>query len=858
MMNNTRMNDRPRAAPRRSRRPLWFDGVVLWIGTLLLVLSSLPCAVVAQTTTTTTTTQQQRQLQDDNEGINLGGSVVTRTNVQRFADLSQDVAEIRRWVLQQQPAEALRVYQQGHHAQQVEPGGVPLSLSHLADELVAAHPKTPSFLFHLYGQAHRQLNVAFLDSNQLSYVNHQVQQTLTNHPEFAVEAVWILNTWMYATHLLFQGVLHCRQNVLADLPSSSSSSDVGGMAGWDAFIALWIGSGQQPGASNGDSLYAWAQLQAEAMGTFQSSSSPEAPVNTRLKLLYQEAVTLLSAQNSCSTENEASLGRLWQLVMNAVSEMSKPLFQGFLRAIHNQQGPLVDLYATALVPQLSKCRPSLYKTMHEEFVAKSYSTNPNIDNFPLDTLIPDLAFCFGYSCEELGRDTSVTGLSSCEEFDVFRPTMAGYIPQTEVGNVAAADLDVYQIQILASLNSNIFAELLYMNGANIAKYRDPGTNDPLDYVSLHDIAISGERSSAQPYFDIYVDYHNEKDYGDKVVRQALGGSSKWAASQQVAAIVGTTAAYQILFLEAITKLKIAVQECREADPVIGVNPTLNPIDEAAALLIGSMEGAKLGGSSDLEDGQLIYNIANRHAFQFNTINTELYANSVGVLEDLLFAARGELDGLACSRLEQTTEDILRYSMVGITQACVQLTVNNEQLGSYSTAKGLAEAEGLTLAILPLIDNVSPSIAGQISDIMIRDAGDETVDNGAAWVAQLFGQGFTDATNLQCHKNLGSIQSVDPCNGVACTGDCNDGSGSGGPRLADHDNTTWGAAIAAVLLLVGGGLLLYRNREFTRDIREYLEDRRNENIRDRPAENLPKYPPRNPPPRLKRSKNNDIV
>eukprot|EP00523_Entomoneis_sp_CCMP467_P020437 CAMPEP_0168852956 /NCGR_PEP_ID=MMETSP0727-20121128/13257_1 /TAXON_ID=265536 /ORGANISM="Amphiprora sp., Strain CCMP467" /LENGTH=528 /DNA_ID=CAMNT_0008907121 /DNA_START=23 /DNA_END=1606 /DNA_ORIENTATION=- len=509
---------------------------------LLLLLLSSQCSLISGQTLST--------------GIDLGGSIITRTNVQPYADLSQDMAEIGNLIAQNQPAEGLRLYQSGQHAESAP--GVRLSLEALADSLVAADPKTPSFLFHLYGQADRQLNLAF-DSAKLSYINNQITEYFSTQPALALEATYVLNVWMVATHLLYNGVYECHKRAQADDPDAATVDDLG-MAGWDKFMALWIGSGQQPGATNGDSLYAWTQRVSSDLGYSNGAPGLESPTNTRLKLLYSEAVTLLSTAGACRNGNAATADRLWQLVMNAVSEMSKPLFQGFLRAIHNQQGPLVDLYATALVPQLSKCRPSLYKTMHEEFVAKSYSTNPNIDNFPLDTLIPDLAFCFGYSCEELGRDTSVTGLSSCEEFDVFRPTMAGYIPQTEVGNVAAADLDVYQIQILASLNSNIFAELLYMNGANIAKYRDPGTNDPLDYVSLHDIAISGERSSAQPYFDIYVDYHNEKDYGDKVVRQALGGSSKWAASQQVAAIVGTTAAYQILFLEAITKLKIAVQE----------------------------------------------------------------------------------------------------------------------------------------------------------------------------------------------------------------------------------------------------------------------------------------------------------
>jgi len=425
-----------------------------------------------------------------------------------------------------------------------------------------------------------------------------------------------------------------------------------------------------------------------------------------------------------------------------------------------------------------------------------------------------------------------------------------------VSKVAAADLDVYQLKILTSLNANFFADMLYNHGANIAKYRKDGSNDPLEYVSIHDIAVSSERSSAQPFFDIYVSYNNEKDYGDKVIQEALAGTSKWVASQQIAGIIGTTAAYQILFLEAVTKLKIAVQGCREADPTIGVNLVLNPIDEAAALLIGSMEGAKLGGSPDLEDGQLIYNMANRHAFQFNTINKSQYANSVSIIEDLLFAARGELDGLVCDNLERTTEAILRYAMVGVTQACIQLAIENDDLGDFSTAAGIAQAEGLALAILPLISQADASLAGNIAENLVRTPGEEVVEDGGVAVAKMLGHGFTAAFLLQCDKNLGSIQLVDPCENVDCNGGCTDASGGSSNRLTDPTSAKWFGAAVALVLVVVAFFILSRNKHFVSDMNVRLAERGNQILSEEPT--LPKYPPRNPPPRVKRNSNANVV
>lgn len=713
-----------------------------------------------------------RSVTAQDDGVNLGGGVITRTNVQSWADLSQDVGEMENLVAQEQIEAALGLYRNGKHSA-ISPGFL-RSLSSLPDAMTSSNPKTPNFLFSLYGQADRTLNLAF-DVGKLNYINTQVEEVFVSEDAaLGPLAVQVLNMWMYGTHLLYNGVYECQQRSLAD---DTSLFDVG-TAGWDEFIALWIGAGQQAGSNRGDSLYSLTQR----LGTEFGISNPEAPTNTRLKLFYQEALQMMTTGSlPCSRENPNTANRLWQLVVNAVAEMSKPLFQGLISNMLNNNATAVDVYAKALIPQMSKCRPSLYKQWHEALILGNFQPNPTFVNTLLAT-IPELTYCFGYACDELGDSK----IAECKEFDVFRPTLSGYVPRSEIGNVAAADLDVLQIEVLSELKANVFAEMMYMNGANIARYRQQslgGSNDPLDYVSLHDIAVSSERSSAQPYFDIYVGYHNEKDYADIAIREALSGKSKWLATDQVATLVATTASYQILFLEAISKMRIAVNQCVNAEADVGVNPALNPIDEAAALLIGSMEGDRLGGSSDLEDGRLVYNIANRHAFQFNTINRQQYAKSVATIEDLLFAARAEYDALDCENLELSTESIIRWSMVGIVQGVIQLGAQNDNLSEFSTSKGLARMEALSLAILPLIKNKNANLATSIEQNTIYEQGTDVVPSGAQELGRLMGEGFTESLLLPCN-NLGSIQDVDPCDGVQCS-NCNNGktaSGATFPRV----------------------------------------------------------------------------
>ena len=111
-----------------------------------------------------------------------------------------------------------------------------------------------SFLFHLYGQADRSLNLAFA-TQKLQYMNNIIEEIFDTKPELTVEAIWIMNVDMYATHILFNGVYECEKR------SQAKNLDLFNivMAGFDEFIALWIGSGLTPGGTNGNSLYTWTQ-----------------------------------------------------------------------------------------------------------------------------------------------------------------------------------------------------------------------------------------------------------------------------------------------------------------------------------------------------------------------------------------------------------------------------------------------------------------------------------------------------------------------------------------------------------------------------------------------------------------------
>lgn len=403
------------------------------------------------------------------QGTSLaGGTITTRTNVQKFADLAQDLAEMQKLVTNGANDRVLTLFQEGMHA--YGDANRRFSLQQLGDTLATATPKTPAFLFHLYGITDRSTNFAFELEAQANYTNKFVIETIEEDLSFAVDAILTVSVWMYATHLLYDGVYRCHERTEADDPNRFG--DIGG-GGFDEFIALYIGEGQTMGTDSGDSLYRWAQV----MGDYFGTNRPESPVNTKILRLYGQAKDALSQQGACSNAVKGTAPELWKIATQIVSQMSIPLFQGLLFSVLEGDASGVRVYAKALVPQIAKCRPSTYKRLKRNLMDEGVNLDATTTSQVLEDL-QDAYSCFGYTCDSVGSYGDDARLTC--DFDDINPPLAGYDPLTDVSAVARVDLDVLQIRILSSLQAHIFAYFLYMHGTNVFKF---GTaNQDVRYV----------------------------------------------------------------------------------------------------------------------------------------------------------------------------------------------------------------------------------------------------------------------------------------------------------------------------------------------------------------------------------------
>lgn len=365
---------------------------------------------------------------------------MTRTDVEYLADLTLDVRDMRQSIASFSTEAALRIYLEGKNSEKQV--GLLFKLTELSTEL-ANRPlsqATPAYLYQLYGLAGRSNNLEELSGNG-AYADRYVRDAIQSGIPTASKAALVLNMWMYATHVLYKGMDTCQKKTEADNPSQF---DIGG-GGLDEFIAIWIGSGQTHGSTEGFGLYALTE-QADSLFTvaatddsgFLSSGNDglaESNTNRQLKLLYQEGAGILTIADVCTSSNEDSPKKLWAVVSQIVTKMYIPLLRMLIVSILEQDVAGTELYAMALVPQAAQCRPSTFNRLRDSLLQGSVNFQRT------DIILSDLQeiyACFGLSCDDIGlvaKDYDGINIPPCLASQDNAP-MALYRPSSDVHPVS--------------------------------------------------------------------------------------------------------------------------------------------------------------------------------------------------------------------------------------------------------------------------------------------------------------------------------------------------------------------------------------------------------------------------------------
>lgn len=333
--------------------------------------------------------------------------------------------------------------------------------------------------------------------------------------------------------------------------------------------------------------------------------------------------------------------------------------------------------------------------------------------------------------------------------------------------MASIDLDVLQIRILTSSDSFKYAKLWYLYGHNSPRQRD-NDNDPYDFYSLSEFAVATSRKNAEPYYSAFISYHNDPIYADTLIQDTLKGVGRWDTDKSVdqrSSVITESSAFLVLYLHLVAQLNDAVNSCRDID-TDGEYDLTHPWDEVAALTIGSLEGSEEGGSSEFQDGQMIWGLSSRRGHEFQTLNHDNYPMVNSELEDLLFAGSGEIDALECDLLEKTAGRIKSITIVPLMQSVMKYAALNEKKSSDSTSAEIALGEVFALAIIPIIKIYDPPSAIILEENMIYRIGEDPVRGGAQYVANALGSAAI-AMGISS-SDLGFIPESNPCFIYGCS------------------------------------------------------------------------------------------
>jgi hypothetical protein len=277
--------------------------------------------------------------------------------------------------------------------------------------------------FNIFRYALQDGNDQFMGKDVMFYADTVVQSLLSSSNQaiqkLAVEAVVILNVWMYLTHQLFQTLQNCQNKTIVGSKGAQAI---------DVAVAYWMGDGQVTG-DPGHLLYGLAEQKGKDFNVVQGGQSR---TNKNILRLFNEAKYQLSFPNACQS-NPNTFPSLFRIVNQIISQMTIPLIQGLIENLKNNDRGRSTLYAQAFVPLVSACSPSVFDYLNQELILSTYNV---VQVNEIIAQIRTTFDCFGITCEDVG--TFVSGpKDACVDTPSIEP-LAGYVPSTDVKKVGVA------------------------------------------------------------------------------------------------------------------------------------------------------------------------------------------------------------------------------------------------------------------------------------------------------------------------------------------------------------------------------------------------------------------------------------
>ena len=545
------------------------------------------------------------------------------------------------------------------------------------------------FKFALYNDA----DLEDTSGQDFVYANDIILEALANGRDhkLAAEGSVILNVWMVIANRLYSAVRECSSGQPADIYIDSA-------------VALWIGKEQVEGKfDSGWMLYSIGQSAAKFFGAPEG----EAPVNTELMQLFNDAQAIAK---TCTGTANAWIG-LRVKAMEIIRKLSKPLIQTLLFHLVKSDKNMVELYAVASVPQCAACNPTANNVL-ESVLYSGYQHSTSLTDEVMGYLASFFR-CLRIQCSDLpvypttesGLQDLITQICDKLQYDGQYP-IVGYVPSTNVSEVARLDLDVLEIQVLMLTKAYRAALDTYQQG-----HHAYASSDGQQLISLQSLATSSDRSSV-PQYKLFSQAYGSPNYADEMVMYGLNqnGAYKSASRRQLAEEVFRSLQSMVTLMSVLTKMQLAVDNCNANS----TNAALSDWDTAVALFVGSIEGFA-AGSQPAGTGRMMYALGNEICPYFDVCETNGESTENQDIMSKFAGLNVALQQSQCDYVEREINETIIPSMeIPLVQGTLYYAITNVGLDPTVGNDTIVSGDILAAAVQPLVNEANSTSAGIIS------------------------------------------------------------------------------------------------------------------------------------------------
>jgi len=650
--------------------------------------------------------------------------IIPRSNVDSHAMIDLDIKDMREALEKGDFGTANSIYTNGKNSQKYDSDGNPTSLRTLQKFSTAAgatdnkFAEEPAFWFHVWG-----INggAAIDVSDHLTYADQFVMKTLrdTSSGTLAAEAALVLNTWMYIAHEIYDAVTDCEAGERS--PDAAGLTDNGlGVKAIDEAAAFWVGSEQRTGLATGHSMFEVSQQVDNDFGTLSTVSK----ANEAFADIFEAMQTVISAGGCRPNTAEKASVKLYHLGNRMISVMMVPLMKKLLHSILVNDTDLIKLYALSVVPQLFACKVSHARMLMLKLYQNDY--NPS-DEADVISMLQQSYSCLGFKCGDIG---SFGAMQECVD-DPDIVALAGYMPTSDVKQMARIDLDMLQMKILTRVDASRAGLRLYQHGKNSEVNRDN-----FEYNTMHVLATRKDRDTANPFFEYFKTYNGEdKNYADSMVFMALTDNGRFEkmSTIQRAEFIYKGIEYQVGYMAALTEFSQSFEKCSAGKTTASAHHW----DKGVAILIGSVEGTEIGGSPT-SDGIMFYNLANKRCQQWGTCDSS--GTNAKIIQDYMMDFSFGKDAALASQCDDIimARDKLAHDLqIPLMQATLRYAIKCQGLTAGDPIKDLSEGEIFANSVLPMVAAYNPDSASLIATNMVMDPNTVPVADGPQAVADAF-------------------------------------------------------------------------------------------------------------------------